>query len=88
MHACTYARTYAVLFMRAHARVLSQFIFMMYQASMTQRLAMLVEPAERRPGRKEKIGAIDTEERLTRVGGEKQGREERREKTPTECKTV
>lgn len=35
-----------------------------------------LEPAEGRPGRKEKIGAIDTEERLTRVGGEKQGRGE------------
>lgn len=67
-----HARTYAASFMRAHARVLGQFIFMMYQASMTQRLAMLVSnQPERRPGRKEKIGAIDTERRTTdkRMGG-------------------
>lgn len=63
--------------MRAHARTPSQFIFMMYRASMTQRLAMLVSNQhERRLGRKDKIGAIDR--RAMGVGGEENRKRERR----------
>lgn len=67
----THARTQAVSFMRAHARTPSQFIFMMYRALMTQRLAMLVS---NQPGEKARKKGQDRSNR------QKSGRREWEEK--------